>query len=50
MVAGSTSGGLKIGGLAATINIDATDAAIDKLTINALAGNDTIDASYCTPA
>ena len=45
VVASSTSGGVKIGGLAAMINIDAQDAALDQLTINALNGDDQVDAS-----
>lgn len=45
VVADSISGGENIKGLAAVINISAPDADLDQLTINALGGNDTVDAS-----
>ena len=45
VVASSVSGGVKIGGLSARVNIAATDAGLDRLTVNALGGNDTVDAS-----
>jgi Ca2+-binding RTX toxin-like protein len=44
IVSGSPASGVKVAGLAATINISKPDAT-DNLTINALAGADTIDAS-----
>ena len=44
LVATSVSGGVKIGGLAARVNITGAEPT-DTLTVNALAGNDTIDAS-----
>ncbi|MGN6369075.1 MAG: beta strand repeat-containing protein [Phycisphaerae bacterium] len=44
VVASSVSGGVKIGGLAARINITLPDPT-DNLTVNSLAGADTIDAS-----
>ena len=44
VVAGSASG-IVVSGLAASVHISGNDAASDQLTINALAGDDTIDAS-----
>jgi Ca2+-binding RTX toxin-like protein len=44
VVSSNVSGGVKIGGLAAAINIAAPEAA-DGLTVNGLAGDDTINAS-----
>src|SRR4029450_12209345 len=38
-------GFVRVGGLQARVNISATDAALDELTVNALAGADTVDAS-----
>ena len=44
MVAGSASG-ITVSGLAASVHISGNEAASDQLTVNALAGDDTIDAS-----
>ncbi len=40
-----TSSGVAVSGLAATVNVTGAEPALDSLTINALAGNDTVDAS-----
>jgi Ca2+-binding RTX toxin-like protein len=45
VVASSVTNGLRIGGLAAVVRITAPDSALDQLTVNALGGNDTVDAS-----
>jgi len=44
VVAGSVSG-ITVSGLAASVHISGNEAASDQLTVNALAGDDTIDAS-----
>ena len=45
VVASSVSGGVNIGGLVIVVRITAPDATLDRLTINALGGNDTVNAS-----
>jgi Ca2+-binding RTX toxin-like protein len=45
VVTGSAYSGVQIAGLAAIVNIAAPEANLDQLTINALGGNDTVDAS-----
>lgn len=45
IVNSTVSLGARVGGLAAVINVAAVDAALDQLTINALSGEDTINAS-----
>jgi Ca2+-binding RTX toxin-like protein len=44
-VAGSAAG-ITVSGLAASVHISGTDPSSDKLTVNALAGDDTVDASH----
>jgi Ca2+-binding RTX toxin-like protein len=44
-VAGSADG-ITVSGLAALVHISGTDPSSDKLTVNALAGDDTVDASH----
>jgi Ca2+-binding RTX toxin-like protein len=44
-VAGSVSG-ITVSGLAALVHVSGTDPSSDQLTVNALAGDDTIDASH----
>lgn len=38
-------GGLRVSGLPAAVNITGADASLDRLTVNALGGNDAVDAS-----
>ena len=45
VVANNVSNGIKIGGLAARVNISGLDAGLDQLTVNALGGNDRVDAT-----
>jgi Ca2+-binding RTX toxin-like protein len=45
IVANFGSNGVKIGGLATVVKMAVTDPALDQLTINALGGNDTVDAA-----
>ncbi len=45
IVIGGSASGITVAGLAATVHISASDASRDQLEVNALAGDDTIDAS-----